>query len=148
MAPRQMDFDPVKIYHSAHAFQLAAMRCEEARPTAPGTFEMLICPAIVNYALACEQYLKCLLRKQGNLHKNVGHELKGLFDSLSSESQQYIVDQMQTSDFTELLISISGAFIKWRYIYESESGAINLDFLRKFCALLRLECDCELGGMV
>ena len=148
MASRRTDFDPVKIYHSAHAFQLAAMRCEEARPNGSGTFEMLICPAIVNYAFACEQYLKCLLQKQGNLRRDAGHKLKELFDSLPPEDQQYIADQLQMSDFTELLVSISEAYVEWRYIYELESSAINLDFLRKFCALLRLKCDCELEEMV
>ena len=93
-------YDPVCIYDSAHTFQLAAERCEEYRPTALGDYEMLLCPAVVNYALACEEYLKCLLQIESRLPELAGHKLSYLFTLLPKDIQKEIRNQLNYTGFT------------------------------------------------
>lgn len=124
------------IYNIAHTFHLAAQRCEEQRPLQNGKFEMLICPAIVNYAFACELYIKYLLQING-VEQCRKHKLTDLFGLLPETSQQEIRTKMNTANFNQELNSISNAFVDWRYIYEKNNAFLHIDFLRRFCVALK-----------
>ena len=62
--------------------------------------------------------------------------------SLVELKMQEIFNSNDKNMFDELLDSISNAFEYWRYIYEKNSGSININFLRFFRLLLREIC-CE-----
>ena len=112
----------------------------------------IICALLLQTTLigiACEEYLKCLLQKQNKLIKHSGHDLKKLFSTLPKTQQNNLKKQIAADDdFDSKFSNIKNSFTTWRYPYEIEESEINLDFLRKFCALLRLECEIELEGMV
>ena len=55
---------------------------------------------------------------------------------------QEMFDSNDKNMFDELLDSIANSFEYWRYIYEKNSGSININFLRFFRLLLREIC-CE-----
>ena len=78
-------------------------------------------PAIVNYAFACEVYLKSLLYFSDISFKKK-HELKELFDMLSEKYKESIMrltlaECGSWDDYS--LDNISNAFIEWRYPYET-----------------------------
>ena len=53
---------------------------------------------------------------------------------------QEIFNSNNKNMFDELLDNISNAFEYWRYIYEKNSGSININFLKFFRLLLREIC--------
>jgi hypothetical protein len=61
-------------FDSAVAFHLTALRSVESVVKPDGTLQSLVVPAVVNYALAVELYLKSLLLCRAK--KARGHELK------------------------------------------------------------------------
>ena len=79
-----------------------------------------------------------------------GHDLKKLwklFKEKDSETASLVELKMQEifnsnnkNMFDELLDNISNAFEYWRYIYEKNSGSININFLKFFRLLLREIC--------
>ncbi len=78
-------------------------------------------PAIVNYAFACEVYLKSLLYFSDISFKKK-HELKELFDLLPEKYKESIMrltlaECGSWDDYS--LDNISNAFIEWRYSYET-----------------------------
>ncbi|MEN0679083.1 hypothetical protein [Plesiomonas shigelloides] len=95
---------------------------------------LIIPPFVVNSAFCVEMYLKCLLEMNGEM-KSV-HSLILLFDRLPQKVKLLINEKMaemvsefpfgSNGDFRQRLSVISNAFVNWRYIYESESGTINV----------------------
>lgn len=123
------------IYKQAYTFYLAAKRCEEPHPLQNGQLEILICPTIVNYAFACELYIKYLLQIN-NIEQCHKHKLTDLFYLLPETSQQEIRTKMDIANFNQELNSISNAFVDWRYIYEKNDKSLHIEFLRNFCNVL------------
>ena len=104
-------------------------------------------PAIVNYAFACEVYLKLLLLHQGIKIKR--HELLELFKQLPEEKQKQIMTKIFNNGIwltdafgKNELYNISDVFVKWRYRYEFSTLSCNVGFLQELAKVLRDEC-CE-----
>ncbi len=124
-----------KIFNSAVSFEGAATLTEHPIPTSPRQYWWPIQPTIVNFVLALELYLKCLLTIEGKkFPKN--HQLSVFFKALDGRSQKDIAAQLEykdTSLFLAKVIEIDKALIEWRYIYEHDSKQIDIVFLKTFC---------------
>lgn len=107
---------------------------------------MLYRPAIVNYAFACELYLKALLTG-----KEIGriHDLEKLWDKLSIDIRERIDNKIKNkygkveNDFgIPYIKQIAKAFNDWRYCYEKvETLIIDEWFLFEFKDRLKEECE-------
>ena len=137
-------YDAKQMYDIADAFWLAAKRCDEPRIIEVGWVQRLIVPVIVNYAFACELFIKAMLQKEGSLSLKSGHSLEQLFKKLSDETQQRIIKEIPKCDFKTELNNISLAFQEWRYIYEIEIHSINMVFLELFATALKQEIESRL----
>lgn len=115
---------------------------------------------LVNSVFACEVFIKLLLVYHGRTFeqmKDMRHGLRGLWDEFKKkdpETASYVEQNMQewfksedANMFDRLLNEASNAFKYWRYIYEEESGSINLNFLKGFRLILREICCKQLFGM-
>lgn len=92
---------------------------------------MLVVPAVVSTTFAVELFFKGIVTlEKGNA---TGHDLSKLFDCLSSQSQAALVARLKLDRtvFSLKLKAISNGFVEWRYIYESQSVNLDLEFLRK-----------------
>lgn len=108
-------------------------------------------PMIINYAFACEVFLKTLIEgyKLPQCHT---HKLDELFTMLPERVQKEIAEEMiyKVGSFRDAfgfcyLEQISNAFVEWRYLYEkipykTASMGINVGFLTSFCDILRNRC--------
>lgn len=110
-------------------------------------------PAIVNYAFACEVYLKSLLYFS-DISFNKKHELKELFDLLPEKYKESIM-RLTLAECGSWdgysLDNISNAFIEWRYSYETIGEKrvcmrIETGFLVALNNALRELCCRELFG--
>ena len=91
----------------------------------------MLAPFVVNSAFAIEVYLKAL--SEAHAIKTHGHIFVKLFDALPSETKDRLEQlapdfakryKAETfSTFRESLIKLEGAFVVWRYIYESDAPA-------------------------
>ena len=113
------------IFDTAISFHEAGLRC--ATPVTAG--EHIVsptAPTIANYALACEMYLKALLKHEGSTRR--GHQLNVLFVALKPETQARVLSNLnlfagETSlRLLKCLQELSSVFVDWRYIYEIEPG--------------------------
>ncbi len=89
---------------------------------------MSLAPFVVNSVFAIELYLKTL----GQLHDAPmrGHDLLKLFASLPPSAHQKLMPHFSSSqrksdlstldDFRDTLVMMRGAFVEWRYLYETE----------------------------
>ena len=152
--------DPNRMFKQACAFSDCARCCEiEPNNIIEYRFNSHTVSGIVNSAFSCEVFIKTLLVIHGVSVNNMrgkkacdGHNLKKLWKlfkekdyetaSLVELKMQEIFNSNDKNMFDELLDSISNAFEYWRYIYEKNSGSININFLRFFRLLLREIC-CE-----
>jgi hypothetical protein len=125
-----MAHDTQRIMNTANSFILAADRCLEQRPLPSGQFQMLMVPAIVCRAFAIELYFKGIITLE-NGSASRDHDLSTLFSCLSSNSQLALRTNLSLdeAEFAQKLNGISGAFVEWRYIFESQSSNLDLAFL-------------------
>ena len=147
--------DIVEMYFTACKFSDCAdfcMRVQQERETLSYFYTD---PGIVNAAFSCEVFLKLLLYlEQINYKKE--HRLKQLFEMLPPKIQEAV--KHKTTEKCgywndvwgrEILLQISDAFIKWRYIYEtdwSKNAAIHIDisYLFAFRDALKVMCEKKL----
>ena len=109
----------------ADDFYDAYKRCREGKNPVhfDGAIKYSACniPAIVNGSFALELYFKIMLPP-----KTRGHELKELYDNLSSEIKCEIKDAVTShltklawgKQFEEYLEDLNNVFVDWRYISE------------------------------
>ena len=109
----------------ADDFYDAYKRCREGKNPVhfDGAIKYSACniPAIVNGAFTLELYFKSMLPP-----KTRGHELKELYDNLSSEIKCEIKDAVTShltklawgKQFEEYLEDLNNVFVDWRYISE------------------------------
>ena len=131
------EYDPKMALSAADSFYLAAERCNQQEYIGDH-FMWLPVPAIVNYAFACEVYMKALLMEPG-AKEIKGHNLLDLFDMLPNEMQMDIQQTIDCSKspFREMLTNTSDLFEECRYIYEYKSLRINLKFLQELSGSLK-----------
>ena len=89
-------------------------------------------PFVVNAAFSIEIYLKTLHKLYGKDIK--GHSLAELYEGLDKKAKstiKHIAEETRNlyqiekdKDFEYYLSSLDTAFVKWRYIYESDVGKI------------------------
>ena len=86
-------------------------------------------PALICAALSAEVGLKALLFAQGS-DPGREHNLRKLMDKLPATDKAAIVAEVSASypDFDEQLANAEGAFVRWRYFYES-TEEIKVDIL-------------------
>ena len=150
-----MDEDSIQL--SQRMFKHACAFCDCARncEIEPNNIEYRMrshtVAGLVNSAFACEVFIKSLLVYHGETFEEIkGHELKVLWDkfrekdnnttSIVGQNMQEWFESEDVNMFDRLLNEASNAFEYWRYIYEKESGNINLNFLRGFRVILREIC--------
>lgn len=147
--------DIVEMYFTACKFSDCAdfcMRAQQEREIPPYFYTN---PGIVNAAFSCEVFLKLLLHlEQINYKKE--HKLKQLFEMLPPKIKEAIkyktiekCGHWNNAWRQEILSQISDAFIKWRYVYETDwtkNAAIHIDisYLFAFRDALRVMCEKEL----
>ena len=147
--------DIVEMYFTACKFSDCADFCMRAQQERKTLSYFYVDPGIVNAAFSCEVFLKLLLHlEQINYKKE--HGLKQLFEILPPKTKEAV--KHKTAEKCghwndtwgrEILPQISDAFIKWRYIYEtdwSKNAAIHIDisYLLAFRDALRSICENEL----
>lgn len=127
-----MAHDPQRIKNTAFSFLLAADRCFEERSLPNGQLQMPLVPAVVCAAFGIELCLKAIITIEKG--KATGHELRKLFIRLSPQSKDALAVALSLEEkvLRQKLSSISGAFVEWRYIYESQSASIDSQFLHQF----------------
>ena len=122
------------ILASADDFYEAYKRCLEGKRTRQegGTIvsDIVSIPAIVNGSFACELYLKFI----GD-YKGKEHRLNEIFNSLTEDLKNAILDEKTISDlnkisvryghqnFDELFEEMGNTFVEWRYIFEKDHPA-------------------------
>lgn len=123
--PQRARLTAQNIFDTGVSFHEAGIRC--ATPVTDG--ENIVsptAPTLANYALACEMYLKALLKHEGSSRR--GHQLNVLFVALKPETQSQIISNLTLFagethlKFLKCLQELSSAFVDWRYIYEIEAG--------------------------
>ena len=128
-----------RIFNSAVSFEGAATLTEHPIPKSPRQYWWPIQPTIVNFILALELYLKCLLTIKGKeFRKN--HQLSEFFKALDGRSQKHIAAQLRYQDislFLTKVTEIDRALIEWRYIYEYDNKQIDIEFLKAFCRITK-----------
>ena len=152
------------MFKQACAFADCAKFCEvEHNIIIESRFHSHTVAGIVNSAFACEVYIKTLLVFHGVSRKEMrgkkksnGHDLNFLWELYKKKDndsalliEQRIKKEFNSSNeglFGDLLGKCSNAFNYWRYIYEKNSGDINIHFLRIFRLLLRNLCCEKLYG--
>lgn len=134
-----------EIFNMANGFYEAALRCMKSEPNSDGSETSAMIPAIVNFAFACELYIKSRLMHIGiDTH---GHELEKLFNKVDDDFKDFLsleyrealeVDQ---ASFEDDIKTFSNAFVSWRYVYEgkSESSIILPKLIILVCALYRVQ---------
>ena len=93
-------------------------------PTAP-----LGMPALICAALSVEIGLKALLFEKG-LGPGREHNLRKLLNMLPSPTKATIISDVSATypDFEDQLTNAEGAFVRWRYFYESRDE-LNVNIL-------------------
>lgn len=90
--------------------------------------------SIVIYALSIEVGLKSIIKLENKKYGNE-HDLKKLFNKLSKDSRDKIVEELSDRfkvSFDSYLEENKNAFIEWRYSYEKQSVRASSDFLKAF----------------
>ena len=111
---------------------------------------VLIVPEAVNYAFACEIFLKILLLIS-NIPYTYEHKLENLFNKLPDKYKNEIIDlcdkeyKGDREPFNmQFLSNVSSAFEKWRYCYEKENPPLKIGFLFIFSKILKEKCSREM----
>ena len=136
-----MTYDPKRIYQHGCSFLTASLRADEMVPIpgSPGKFQAPLIVGIVLRAFALELYMKALLAIEGKKCKS--HNLKVIFQSLSSDTQGLLKENFQENEFDTALDAISNAFEEWRYFYESDENFINNGFLVNLANQAKKVCE-------
>jgi hypothetical protein len=121
--------DPKYIFDAARDFQIGSGFLAEqfGQPIWP------LRSTVVTAAFAAELYLKCLLFLTTNAIPHA-HGLVDLFDKLLPETKNLVEEMYHrvTSDskssFREALDEHNKTFVDWRYLFEQQDGAFNLNF--------------------
>lgn len=145
--------DAQDMFKHACAFWDCAHLCEVESSKIEYRFFSHTVVGVVNYAFACEIFIKALLRMKGktfNEIKGIKHslndlwmELKDLDGDITEKVEKKINEgtiPIDEEKFNRHLQDASKAFEHWRYIYEKEEGKVNLPFLRNWGILLRDVC--------
>lgn len=153
-----MDSNKQKTLNRMFEHACAFYDCAIAFEIEPNTIECRVkshtVSGIVNSAFSCEIYLKSLLyyydvplskfkNKDGHELKKLWHDFKGKDNENASFIEGNIRRWFNSENielFDKLLEEASNAFEYWRYIYEKDSGSININFLRGFRLSLRNLC--------
>lgn len=108
---------------SAH---LAYWEAQDFKDTANAAYKKeLYKPVIVNFAFACELYMKSLLMLQRKSKDVVvGHELNNLFLDLDNPIRERIVRETKIKKWDEFMSDSSNAFEAWRYYYEKDKSMV------------------------
>lgn len=130
-----MSYDPNNILNIAKGFLLAAKRCFEQRQLQMGQIQAPIVPGVVCTTFSIELSLKAVLIIESKIVK--GHELDELYKKLSPDSKLVLQKKLSLSqsDLQNKLAEVSKVFEKWRYIYESETTKLDIDFLKKLAVV-------------
>jgi HEPN domain-containing protein len=127
---------------NARSFRLAAINCCELRPV-PSGLESYLVPGVVNYAFACELYLKVLLLQSGVEHSRQ-HNLTKLFRRLPDELQGDVKIAMNIECFDSILDKVSNNFLEFRYLYEMNEAFSAIGFLHRFSTILEKLAEARL----
>lgn len=119
-----MGYHILRMYHQARGFQLAAERCLETREHPEQ--QTLPIQAIVNYAFACELYLKAIYTFENPETDNLrGHYLDKLYGQLPCQYRVAIESKLailySKEDIERYLREFRKIFEEYRYIYEINS---------------------------
>lgn len=98
--------------------------------------------AVVNYSFSCELILKAVLYKY-NISYNKIHLLYDLFNIYPLDLKNYVYQKFKEDykieklEFEKKLMSISGAFVDWRYfVFECKDLHIDNNFLINFSKVI------------
>ena len=140
-----MPHDPRQIFNTARSFSLAANRSLEQRPLGQGQSEVLMVPAVACQAFAIELYFKAIITLEGG--SATGHELGSLYSKIRPNTQAAIRTRASLSEveLNSKLEEVSKAFVEWRYIFESQSAHMDLEFLRRIVQAAGVEVEIQLG---
>ncbi len=131
-----------KVKQIANGFITGAERCMEIRTKSDGTFESALIAGVVCKAFSIELLFKAaLLKERGEpVH---GHELKKLYDDLSDESKLRLQRtlSLEQDSLEQKIDAVSKAFVKWRYIFESETTDLDINFLNSLASAAQLLTD-------
>lgn len=145
--------DAQDMFKHACAFWDCAHLCEVESNNIEYRFFSHTVAGVVNYAFACEIFIKAFLRMRGKSFreiKSINHSLIDLwieYKNLDEETAEIVEKEINEGiipidegRFDRLLQGAGNAFEHWRYIYEKEEGRVNLLFLRNWGILLRDIC--------
>jgi len=132
-----MNFDAKPIFETATNFEAASLALNEKMQKREHYLVTYLAPYFTLNAFSIELYLKCLYAIENGKHAPTLHNWDKLFDMLSDESKNKIestydnnvknTKEIQTLlkfvpdakvDLINALQEMSGAFVKWRYVYE------------------------------
>lgn len=137
----------INMYTTAREFKNAINK-DEMLVVKNGVFINKIYPYVVNVSFACEIYLKIIILLNGETYGKI-HTLKDLYvmSKVCSEFETYVIENTKNLDIKydkekldNDLNLISNAFVKWRYVFESEELCIPNGFLNIFCNYLDTVC--------
>ena len=111
-------------------FLVAANRASETK-VVNDLFQVAMVPGIVCAAFSIEIGLKAVVHRETGRKASSTHKLDALFEEVSSDTQNKVANMlgMNLLALKEKLIGIGNAFVEWRYVYESDSVAIDHTFL-------------------
>lgn len=97
-------------------------------------------PILVNVSFSCELFLKSILRLENNMIEV--HDLKKMFDNISSEASKTIREKINDDNFDKLIEKTKLYFNYWRYAYEKTFyGDVELGFMFKLAEALKSTID-------
>lgn len=103
------------LFRQACSFHLSGLRALEPRKLSDGKTQVLLPPAIVNLAFACELYLKALLVADGRIPR--GRTIGDLFGALAEPHRRGIEGEYGPGLAAEI-DRFSRVFVDWRNVYE------------------------------
>lgn len=142
-----MPYNPKVMAGLANSFLLAAKRCSEQTQLPSGDMAWPVVPGVVCTAFAVELHVKAILTTEKN--ESTGHELDKLFSKLSKDSQSVLQQRLALteSEFSRKIHEVSGAFVEWRYVYESQQNRrLDTEFLSRLAHEVKKLADDKIGS--
>lgn len=105
----------------------------------PLEFDQVIISRIILLAIDIEILLKAMSLADNDAQASNTHDWVKLYNSLSAEHQQEIVNKMPAefqADFITLLDNNKDAFIRWRYCYEASNLKCDWSFINDLANVL------------
>lgn len=118
----------IEMYQIANIFRICALRSlgisesdNKIKIISNNKILILKAPAIVNFAFACELYLKAILLRQGAGIPET-HELDFLYNQLSQQKRARVrkVCGKKKEEFEQLITEYSKLFVQYRYSFDYE----------------------------